>query len=92
MWETCHQTSTFKSKDGNTLKNTEEIHGRWKEHFEELYNIQNAVDQNILKELHNMNDGEELDNFMEQEIRASIKGLKERKAPGADNITAEMLQ
>ena len=39
-----------------------------------------------------MNDGEELDNFMKQEIRASIKGLKERKAPGADSITAEMLQ
>ena len=39
-----------------------------------------------------MNDGEELDNFMEQEIRASIKGLKEKKEPGADNITAEMLQ
>ena len=39
-----------------------------------------------------MNDDEELDHFMEQGIRASIKGLKERKAPGADNITAEMLQ
>ena len=35
-----------------------------------------------------MNDGEEFDNFMEQEIRASIKGLKDRKAAGADNITA----
>ena len=28
---------------------------------------------------------------MEQEIRASIKGLKERRASVADNITAEML-
>ena len=28
-----------KSKDGKTLENTEEIHGRLKEHFEELYNF-----------------------------------------------------
>ena len=40
-----------------------------------------------------MNDGKEFDNFMEQEIRASLKGLKkERKTPGAYNFTAEMLQ
>ena len=29
-----------KGKYGKTLENTEELHGRWKEHFEEIYNIQ----------------------------------------------------
>ena len=86
--EICGKTVTklppVKIKDEKTLENTEEIHGRWKEHFEELYNIQNLVDQNIFKEQHNMSDGEEFDNFIEQEIKASIKGLKERKASGAD--------
>ena len=55
------QLPPVKSKDGRTLENMEEIQVRWKEHFEELYNIQNLVDQNILKELQSMNAGEEIE-------------------------------
>ena len=33
-----------------------------------------------------------MNDMVEQEIRASIKYLKTKEAPGSDNITAEMLQ
>jgi hypothetical protein len=84
---------SLKDKEGKVLQSKHDIKGRWKEHFEELYNIQNMVDEQVLKEIPSTNSTqEEAMDFLEQEVRTAIKGLKPKKAPGIDNVTAEMIQ
>uniref|UniRef100_H3B0L2 Reverse transcriptase domain-containing protein n=1 Tax=Latimeria chalumnae TaxID=7897 RepID=H3B0L2_LATCH len=60
----------------------------WKEYFEELYNVQNPADE----KLPSTNEGEQMPKFLEEVVKISIESLKKKKAPGSDNITAELLQ
>jgi len=84
--------ATVKNKEGKPLDNKAEIKQRWKQHYEELYNSGNPVDRTVLEELPVNNKQERMLNIMEGEIEAAIKNLKRKKAPGEDNITAEMIQ
>ena len=67
---------------------------RWQEYFEELYNDPNPVNESILNELHpsNRETSEEEPPILLDEVQNAIGRLKNRKAPGVDNITAEELQ
>lgn len=87
------RTSTIKDKNGNTIENDEQKKERWKEYFSELYNIQSKVDRTVLDELQATNvDGNDMPDFLVEEVRSAIKTLKPRKAPGIDGINAELLQ
>ena len=46
----------------------------------------------ILEELPACNEHEKMLDIMESEVKAAIRGLKKGKAPGEDNIAAEMIQ
>nr|KAG5709173.1 hypothetical protein BaRGS_028629 [Batillaria attramentaria] len=86
------QAAAVKSKDGELLKNKEARLKRWKEHFEEVLNR----DKPDFPPQDNDGEGEEIGISVEaptkQEIQAALKALKNGKAPGADQITAEMLK
>ena len=94
--EICGTTNarmaTVKGKDGKQLNSKVEIKQRWKQHYEELYNDGNPVDRTVLEELPVINSHEQMPDIMEEEVETAIKNLKRKKAPGEDNITAEMIQ
>ena len=79
-------------KDGKLLQEKEAIKERWKEHFKGLYNTMNPVDEGVLAEIPSTNMTEEMDSFQQGEIEVAIRSLKSGKAPGVDNVTAEMIK
>ena len=85
------QAAAVKSKDGGLLKNKETRLARWKEHFEEVLN-RDTPDSPPKDE----ESTEELDIAVEEptilEIKTALRTLRNGKAPGADQITAEMLK
>src|SRR3984885_12289194 len=83
---------TVKSKEGKLLNDKTEIKQRWKQYYEELYNNGNPVDRTVIKELPICNEHEKMESILREEIEMAIKNLKTKKAPGEDNITAEMIQ
>jgi hypothetical protein len=86
------RTSICKNKKGELLAGEEEIRRRWMEHFKELLNIENngreQVDQNT--EANTQEQHREEPNV--EEVREAIKELRNNKAPGGDNICAEMVK
>ena len=88
------KVNTVKDKNGKLIKDEKTVKTRWKEYFEELYNDPNPVNESILNELHpsNRETSEEEPPILLDEVQNAIGRLKNRKAPGVDNITAEELQ
>uniref|UniRef100_A0A8C5CGF6 Reverse transcriptase domain-containing protein n=1 Tax=Gadus morhua TaxID=8049 RepID=A0A8C5CGF6_GADMO len=76
------------SKDGTLLTSTEEVVGRWKEHFEELLNPNNTPSM-LEAEI-------EVDGVSSSislvEVTEVVKHLRSGKAPGIDEIQPEMLK
>ena len=60
----------IQDKSGKLLDNTADIARRWKEHFEELYNIQNPVDKSVLAQLPSTTT-DEMDNFKKKSYTKS---------------------
>ena len=83
--------TAVKDKNGKIIEGDELKSKRWKEHFNDLYNIQNPVDVSILNVLPatKMDTPDMLD-ILKNEVESSIASLKPRKAPGIDRITAEL--
>lgn len=50
------------------------------------------MDSAVLTELPASNSQEHMENILREKVETAIKNLKERKAPGEDNIVAEMIQ
>lgn len=65
------------------------IAGRWKEHFQELLNRPTNTIQATLN-FNNVKQNIETPSF--EEISMSINKLKNHKAPGEDNIPAELIK
>ena len=85
------QAAAVKNKNGKLLKNKEARLERWKEHFQDVLH-RNAPNEPPEEE----EETEELDISVEaptiQEIKTALKTLRNGKAPGADQISAEMLK
>ena len=62
----------IQDKSGKLLDNEADIARRWKEHFEELYNIQNPVDKSVLAQLPSTT-ADEMDNFTREEVVHQIR-------------------
>ena len=45
------QSNVIKDKQGNLLTDPVEVKSRWEEHFSELYNQVNSVDDTVLLEI-----------------------------------------
>src|SRR6218665_3716713 len=89
---TSTKIATVKNKEGRILDNKKESKQRWKQHYEELYNNGNSVVRTVLEELPACNEHEKMLDIMESEVEAAIRSLKKGKAPGEDNIAAEVIQ
>lgn len=90
-------TSGVRDKNGKLLTDTDHILKRWKEHFEEVLNIENQCneDEGVNQiNISNIETIEEINTgpFTGEEVRHAIKKLKNGKAAGVDNINGEMLK
>ena len=87
------KAAAVNSKDGELLKSKEERQNRWAEHFQEVLNREAPASP---PQEDDNNRAEELDISAEEptleEIRAALGALHNGKAPGLDQITAEMLK
>ena len=89
--QSFRQTAAIKDEEGELLKNKEARLKRWKEHFEKVLNREAPEDPPEEEEA-----PEELDISEEppsiEEIKKALRTLRNGKAPGADQITPEMLK
>lgn len=76
------------SKGGTLLTSTEEVVGRWKEHFEELLNPTNT--SSMLEAELEVDGGSSSISLVE--VTEVVKHLRSGKAPGIDEIQPEMLK
>ena len=75
----------IKDKDGNILFETSLIEERWKEYIQDLYD-----DKDRPEEMHT--DSTEGPAILVSEVKYAMKNMKNRKAPGRDEITIEQLK
>lgn len=84
----------LKTRDGTTLiKDKESINDRWRDHFQELLNLETEVDE----EIYNLIPQRPIDVNLGLpptlgEMREAIKQTKKNKAAGLDGIPAEVFQ
>ena len=83
--------SMVKDKTGQLVTGEEEVRQRWGEYFQELYNDPNPVDEACMGSNIETNLDIEPD-IMLGEVEAAVKRLKEGKAAGVDNISADELK
>ena len=74
----------IKDKDGNILFETNLIEERWTEYIKDLYDDENRKDVMI--------ESTEGPLILESEVKYAMKNMKNRKAPGRDEITIEHLK
>lgn len=80
------RTWAIEDEDGNILTDKNEIAERWKTYCQELYRDSSGKLSRVpIPE-------EKEPSILKDEIRRAIAKLKNNKAPGADEITAEMLK
>ena len=80
-------------KQGNKQTNINKVLKCWEEHFKEHLNKKFPYENNALHELEQNEDNDfDTKQISEEEIKKSISTMKNRKAPGADEITAEALE
>ena len=89
--QTPQRLNVINDKDGNTLTNTTAVVERWKEYCEDLYNHEAHPDKTILHENIDKHQEDEPP-IIRSEVEDAIKALKCGKAPGLDNITAELIK
>lgn len=81
----------IKNREGTLLTNQEEITHRWKEHFQDLLNLDGETNANVLNEIIPQPRKQELDNEITmEELESAIKSMSSEKAPGLDGLPAEV--
>jgi hypothetical protein len=84
-----------KDKEGSLIISKDKILDRWVEHFSELLHkgtlVEEEGEENESTEIRNIEE-EFIPPPMLMEVRDQIKILKTNKAPGDNNITAEMIK
>lgn len=86
------KTAAITNKDGNLLNSKEGRLARWKEHFEAVLNREGLP--NSLTDVEMGEEELDIDTEppTEEEIKRVVQTLKNGKAPGIDQITAELLK
>jgi hypothetical protein len=90
--QNMRKTAAATNRNGEILKNKAARLGRWKEHFQEVLSRDALEDppQEVEEEMEELDISEEPPTV--QEIKTALKALKNGKAPGEDQISAEMLK
>ena len=81
------QASVLKDKQGNILIDNNDILSRWREYIGELYEDESRTCESIKFE--GTLTGEKI---MRDEIRYAIKGMKQNKAAGRDEVPTELIK
>ena len=79
----------IKDAAGQTLTESEDILGRWREYCEDMYKADSEGGDE--DDIVNIGQEEEPEPLRE-EVEAAIKNLKDGKSPGCDNIQAELIK
>jgi exonuclease III len=83
------RATVIEDKNGKMLTEKSQVVDRWREYCEELYNYRG--DNNIPTRLANEQDQEDDPPITLEEVIGAVRDLKQGKAPGVDNIPAELL-
>ncbi|PNF31855.1 hypothetical protein B7P43_G08920 [Cryptotermes secundus] len=91
------KTEFIRDKKGLLINNKTEIMNTWKEYFEQLLNQNQNMEDNEDNEEENTDDGEGKEEEIiepptKEEVEEALKEQKLNKAPGGDNIPAELLK
>ena len=80
-------------KDENGILKTDkqEVLNRWKQYFADLMKTDKKIENQAQEELTSENEIE-IEPLTYKEVNDIIKKLKENKAPGTDNIPAELIK
>jgi hypothetical protein len=81
----------IKDKNNNILTTEREQYLRWKEHFQEVLNQKDLDELAIIPEA-SMDLEIDIDRPAKLEIQKDIKSLKNKKAPGTDQLNAELFK
>ncbi|CAF1118390.1 unnamed protein product, partial [Didymodactylos carnosus] len=87
----------IKDRNGSLILNSSDRLERWREYFSELLNVPSTVDQQLIDEIQVKTlTKEEVErqnaNPTVEEVRRAVKQMKSRKAPGSDEVTADLLK
>jgi len=82
----------IKGNDGKMITDAEKVKSRWKDYFEGLYNDPSPVDETTLSKMVENSDKNPCQGILMDEVTRAARMLKDRKAPEADNITAEEIK
>ena len=87
------RVSAIKDRAGEILTDPRDIKDRWKEHFDQLYNVNITADATILRST-GANDGQSNNttDLLREEVEEAIKNMKAGKSPSCDNVTADEMQ
>jgi hypothetical protein len=88
---------TIYDKNGNTLNNSKDRINRWREYFDEMFNVKTVVNEHILQQISSPSiDHKELSHQDAiptiGEVVIAIQQIRNRKAPGKDEVAAELLK
>ncbi|XP_050452212.1 uncharacterized protein LOC126851920 [Cataglyphis hispanica] len=85
----------FRNVNGTIIVSKEEVHARWKEYFQQLLNGGTCLDNDAHTSdprLYNNNPHSEDVPPSFREVESTMGKLKNRKAPGKNNIPAELVK
>ncbi|CAF5015969.1 unnamed protein product, partial [Rotaria socialis] len=87
----------IKDKHGKLILNSTDQLERWREFFDDLLNVSTAVDLQLIDhtKIKRIEKNEEERQNMQStisEVRKALNQMKSRKAPGNDEITADLLK
>ena len=84
-------SAIVKDRNGGLITNIPDVLNRWVEHFDELLNGNNSSNPHPLPTIHGPNQEATQPPSLE-EVKSTIRRLKNHKSPGSDGIAAEMLK
>ena len=84
---------TIIDKQGKKQTNINKVLKCWEEHFQQHLNKEFPHHQSTIDEINVSNQPDiPLEPISKEEIRGSVHAMKNRKAPGADSISAKVLK
>lgn len=87
------RTYGVKNKEGNMLTEKQQVIERWREYFYELLNVKKRDETtNQNEEITYYHVQPNVEPPTREEVKNAVKALKSNKAPGKDEITAEILK
>ena len=86
------KVAMVKGKDGRLLTKEDEVKDRWREHFVEVLNRPVPEVTAEVEVTNEVNDSINTGAITKDEIRSALGDMKSGKAPGIDNLTADLLR